>query len=295
MMDQFVTDQRSVAEKREDLHRSLAEAVQADELLLVSYSGGVDSAYLAWEAHVVLGERMLAVIADSASLPRKELAAAIEFAEVHSIPLRVVRTSEMQSDEYVRNDAARCFHCKDELFRVMEKLSKEFSATKIAYGRNLDDKGDFRPGQRAAEQHSVLSPLVAAGLNKADVRALAKHMGLSLWDKPAAACLSSRVEYGRMVTVEALGQIELAEEELHRLGFRQVRVRYHGEMARIEIDRSELPRALTIEMLDRISVAVRGCGFKYVAVDADGYRSGGMNEKLTAHDMIPVKALTMRP
>jgi pyridinium-3,5-biscarboxylic acid mononucleotide sulfurtransferase len=277
----------SLAQKRDALHRAIAESVQPGELLLVAYSGGVDSAYLAWEAHAVLADRMLAVIADSPSLPRKELAAAIEFAQLHSIPLRVVQTSELQSADYARNDTSRCFHCKDELFRVMEDLAQQTSAaTKIAYGRNLDDDGDFRPGQHAARQHAVLAPLATAGLGKQDVRALAHQMGLALWDKPASACLASRIEYGRPVTVETLRQVELAEDHLHALGFHHLRVRHHGDLARVEIDRAELPQALSLEMLDRISSAVRACGFQYVALDTNGYRSGAMNEKL-----IPLQAL----
>jgi uncharacterized protein len=279
------TNRLSLSEKQDSLRQILAKCVEADELLLVAYSGGVDSAYLAWEASRVLGERMLAVIADSPSLPRKELALAIAFAELHSIPLRVIPTSELRSEDYARNNSSRCFYCKDELFRVMTVFSKHLGVAKIAYGRNLDDKGDFRPGQRAAEQHAVLSPLVEAGMGKNDVRELAKQTGLSLWDKPASACLASRIEYGRAVTATTLRQVEFAEEHLHDLGFRQVRVRHHGELARIEIDRSELANALSLEMLDRISSGVKSAGFKYVSLDADGYRSGSMN------DVIPVEAL----
>jgi uncharacterized protein len=275
----------SLAERLKHLRDVLAGCVRDEEVLLVAYSGGVDSAYLAWEAHQVLGDRVLAVIADSPSLPRTELAAAIDFAGLHSIPLRIVQTSELQSEQYARNDSLRCLHCKDELFRVMEGFSRQFGATRTAYGRNRDDDGDFRPGQRAAEQHAVLSPLAMAGMGKQDVRDLARQMGLALWDKPASACLASRVEPGRRVTVETLRQIELAEEHLHQLGFRQVRVRHHGEVARVEIDRSELPRVFSLEMLDRISLGVRTCGFKHVALDASGYRSGSMNA------IIPVEAL----
>jgi uncharacterized protein len=278
-----------------DLHHwqaALNTELRKHDRLAVAYSGGVDSAYLAWEAHAVLADRTLAVIADSPSLPRKELAAAIEFAQLHSIPLRVVQTSELQSATYTRNDTSRCFHCKDELFRVMEDLAQQTSVpNKLAYGRNLDDDGDFRPGQHAARQHAVLAPLATAGLGKQDVRALAQQMGLALWDKPASACLASRIEYGRPVTVETLRQVELAEEHLHALGFHHLRVRHHGDLARIEIDRAELPRALSLEMLDRISSAVRACGFKYVTLDADGYRSGAMNEKLVANDIIPIETL----
>jgi pyridinium-3,5-biscarboxylic acid mononucleotide sulfurtransferase len=278
-------NQSNLAEKRKYLQQVLADSVPNNELLLIAYSGGVDSAYLAWEAHQLLGDRTLAVIADSPSLPRAELAAAIDFAQLHAIPLRILQTSELESEQYARNDASRCFHCKDELFRVMEQFAQQLVPTKTAYGRNLDDDSDFRPGQRAAEQHAVLSPLAMAGLGKQDVRALAQQMGLTLWDKPASACLASRIETGRPVTIETLRQVELAEQHLHHLGFRQVRVRHHGDVARVEIDRAELPQALTLEMLDRISTGIRACGFKHVALDADGYRSGSMNP------IIPVTAL----
>jgi pyridinium-3,5-biscarboxylic acid mononucleotide sulfurtransferase len=275
----------ALAEKRLHLQRILAASISGAERLLVAYSGGVDSAYLAWEAYQVLRSRTFAVIADSPSLPRTEFAAAIDFAQFHAIPLRVLQTSELQSEQYARNDASRCFHCKDELFRVMENFAAALGPARIAYGRNLDDESDFRPGQRAAEQHAVLSPLAMAGLGKQDVRTLAHHLGLTLWDKPASACLASRIEPGRPVTVETLHQVELAEAHLHNLGFRQLRVRHHGDIARVEIDRSELPQALTLEMLDRIAFGIRACGFKHVALDAEGYRSGSMNP------IIPVEAL----
>src|SRR2546423_12636491 len=175
--------------------------------LLVAYSGGTDSAFLAWTAHQVLGERMLAVLADSPSLPRRELRLAIEFAEHWKIPLKVVVTEEMSRPEYTRNDESRCFHCKDELFTVMERERLVLNFEYIAYGRNLDDEGDFRPGQRAAELHHVVGPLAEAGLTEYDIRTLAQRFGLSIWDKPAAAWLSSRIEYGREITREALSGI----------------------------------------------------------------------------------------
>jgi uncharacterized protein len=271
--------------KQVELRRVLEESVAAGELLLVAYSGGVDSAYLAWEAHTVLGGRMLAVIADSPSLPRKELASAIAFAGSNSIPLKVVQTREVDSQDYAKNDFSRCFYCKDELFRVMGEFSKQLGTAKTAYGRNLDDNADFRPGQQAAAQYAVLSPLAEAGLGKADVRALAKRMGLPLWDKPASACLASRIEYGREVTTEALSQVEAAEDYLHSLGFRQLRVRHHGDIARVELDRQEISQSFSLEMLDRISQGIKALGFKYVALDAGGYRSGSMN------DVVPIEAL----
>lgn len=254
--------------------------------LTVAYSGGVDSAYLAWAARQVLGERMVAVIADSPSLPRQHLADAVAFAKEHAIPLRIVETREMDEPAYVRNDGARCFHCKDELFRVMRALAAEMGGVTMAYGRNRDDAGDYRPGQRAAEAHGAIAPLADAGLGKREIRALAKAAGLAVWDKPASACLSSRLEYGRPVTRQALHQVEMAEEFLMSIGFRQVRVRHHGELARIEIAREELGAALSLEMLERLTAGVRGAGFTYVTLDTQGYRSGSMN------DLLPVSALS---
>jgi uncharacterized protein len=204
---------------------------------LIAYSGGVDSAFLAWAAHEVLGADMLAVIADSPSLARFQLADAIAFASEQNIPLEVVRTDELNRAEYVRNDGTRCFHCKDELFAVVEVFAKERGFRTIAYGVNLDDKGDFRPGQTAAAQHRVAAPLLEAELTKPDIRELAREAGLRIWDKPASACLSSRIEYGRAVTTEALSAVEKGEDALRALGFRQFRVRHHGDIVRIEIAR----------------------------------------------------------
>ena len=210
---------------------------------LVAYSGGVDSAFLAWAAHQTLGENMLAVIADSASLARSHLDDAIAFAREQQIPLKVVETGELSNPDYARNDSQRCFHCKDELFTVMEAFRAEHGFDSIAYGVNLDDQGDFRPGQRAARDHHVAAPLLDAGLTKQDIRNLARDGGLRVWEKPASACLSSRIEYGRPVTREALSVIEQGEDALRALGFRQYRVRHHGEIVRIEIARDELARA----------------------------------------------------
>jgi pyridinium-3,5-biscarboxylic acid mononucleotide sulfurtransferase len=268
-------------DKSEFLH----ERLKSLGSLLVAYSGGTDSAYLAYAAHQALGERMLAVIADSPSLPRKELADAVAFAERHHIPVRVLQTHELEKPEYARNDAQRCFHCKSELFTQMEEARLRLGFEHLAYGMNLDDRGEFRPGQKAAELHGALAPLVDAGLSKQEIRMLAREAGLSLADKPASACLSSRIEYGRAVTAENLAQVERAEGALHALGFMQVRVRHHGELARIEIAREDLARALTLNMLDAMTDALRGAGFLYVTLDTQGYRSGSMN------DVLPVTAI----
>ena len=272
------------------LESTLMEATQKSALLhetlaslgslLVAYSGGTDSAFLAHAAHRALGKRMLAVIADSASLPRKELAAALAFTAQHGIPTHILQTNELDKPDYIRNDAQRCFHCKDELFQQMEAARSRLGFAHLAYGMNLDDRGEFRPGQKAAALHGALAPLVTAQLTKAEIRSLAREAGLSLADKPASACLSSRIEYGRPVTVENLREVENAEDALHALGFPQVRVRHHGDLARVEIAREDLPRALTLPMLDRITGALRPIGFVYITLDTQGYRTGSMNAVL---------------
>ena len=266
------------ASKRDRLHRRLQELRR----VLIAYSGGVDSAFLAWTAHRVLGTNMLAVIADSPSLARAQMNDAIAFADEHGIPLEVIRTAEFDRSEYLRNDAARCFYCKDELFTVMQRLASERGFDHIAYGVNLDDEGDFRPGQHAAHQHGVAAPLLDAGLTKADVRALAREAGLRIWDKPASACLSSRVEYGRAVTPEVLAVVEKGEDELRGLGFRQFRVRHHGEIVRIEIAPEEMQRALSPDMAARFTQIFKKLGFAYVTLDLEGFRSGSMNALLPA-------------
>jgi uncharacterized protein len=268
---------------------ALGEILGSLDSLLVAYSGGTDSAYLAYEAHRVLGDRMLAVIADSASLPRQELAGALAFASQYGIPIHILQTRELDDPNYTRNDHNRCFHCKDELFTQMEAARLEFGFAHIAYGMNTDDRTEFRPGQRAAALHNALAPLAAANLTKSDIRTLAQDAGLALADKPASACLSSRIEYGRPVTAENLSQVERAEDAMHALGFPQVRVRHHGELARVEIARQDLPRALTLDKLDRITVALRSCGFVYITLDTQGYRSGSMN------DVLPVSAIASAP
>ena len=272
-----------------------AKQVRLEEVLsgagrtLVAYSGGVDSAYLAFTAHRVLGQDMLAVIADSPSLARSHFQDALSFVEEQKIPIQVIQTLEMERTEYVRNDATRCFHCKDELFKTMHHFARKHSFQMIAYGVNLDDQDDFRPGQRAATEHHVAAPLLQAELTKKDIRELARRAGLRVWEKPASACLSSRIEYGRPVTRESLLAVEQGEDALRTLGFRQFRVRHHGEIVRIEIAREELQRALTMEMFSELTCIFNGLGFSYVTLDTEGFRSGSMNITLPEQGLVKLR------
>jgi len=271
-----------LATKRSALDKQL----QSLGRTFVAYSGGVDSAFLAWSAHQLLGVDMLAVTADSPSLARAQLTDAVAFANEEGIPLEVIATAEFDRPEYVRNDASRCFHCKDELFTLMEDLRKKRNFDSIAYGVNMDDQSDFRPGQVAAERHRVFAPLREAGLTKQDIRELAREAGLRIWDKPASACLSSRVEYGRPVTREALTIVEQGEDALRALGFRQVRVRHHGETVRIEIAPEEMPKALNVAMAAELTRIFKNLGYKFVTLDLEGFRSGSMNLLLSPSQLV---------
>jgi uncharacterized protein len=264
----------------------LEELLRASGRVLVAYSGGVDSAYLAWVAHQQLGSNMLAIIADSPSLARTQLADAIAFAREQQFPLEVISTSELDRPEYARNDSQRCFHCKDELFAVMENLREARGFDVIAYGVNQDDQGDFRPGQQAAQQHNIAAPLLQAGLTKAEIRELAREAGLRVWDKPASACLSSRIEYGREVTREALAVVETGEDAIRALGFRQFRVRHHGDIVRIEIAREEMEKALNPVVAGQFAAIFKTLGFKFVTLDLEGFRSGSMNSLLPAAELL---------
>jgi pyridinium-3,5-biscarboxylic acid mononucleotide sulfurtransferase len=248
--------------------------------IIVAYSGGADSAYLAWAAHRVLGGDALAITADSASIPESHKHAAEEFARECGFRHEYIETREFDNPDYIKNDPNRCFHCKDELFTRLEVVARERGIEHIAYGVNVDDLGDYRPGQKAAKLHQAKAPLVDAGLTKAEIRELSRLTGLSTWDRPASACLSSRIPYGTPVTLENVKTVERGEEAIRQLGFRQFRVRFHGQLVRIEIAKDELAAALTPEMALRFVQIFKPLGFHYVTIDLEGYRQGSLNAVL---------------
>jgi pyridinium-3,5-biscarboxylic acid mononucleotide sulfurtransferase len=251
--------------------------------VIVAYSGGTDSAYLAWAAHRVLGADALAITADSASIPESHKRDAEDFVRQLGIPHEYIETHEFENPDYLKNDKNRCFHCKDELFARLEEVGLARGISNIIYGVNRDDLGDYRPGQNAAKIHQVKSPLVEAGLTKAEIRELSRMAGLPTWDRPASACLSSRIPYGTPVTIENVKTVERGEEEIKALGFRQFRVRFYNELVRIEVAKDELPRALTSEMAAKFTQIFKALGFKYVTLDLEGYRQGSLNEVLSLH------------
>jgi len=259
---------------------SLIESLRRMGRVIVAYSGGADSAYLAWAAKQALGDSAIAVTADSASIPESHKRDAEAFARQFGIRHQYITTGEFDNPDYAKNAPDRCFHCKDELFNVLEKFGAEQGIEHIVYGVNKDDLGDYRPGQRAAKLHEVAAPLVEAGLTKAEIRQFSKEAGLPTWDRPAAACLSSRIPYGTPVTIENVKQVEQGEEEMKALGFRQFRTRYHGEIVRIEVSPEELEKALNMEMAGKLTAIFKRLGYKYVTLDLEGYRQGSLNEVL---------------
>ena len=248
--------------------------------VLVAFSGGVDSTYLAAVAFEVLGHRALAVTADSPSIPRRALEEAKALAAGIGIRHRVIQAKELDNPDYARNDPDRCYHCKTELFGLLENLAKDEGLAVVLDGANADDVGDYRPGARAAQERGVRSPLQELGFTKEDIRVASRRLELPTADQPASACLASRVPYGIGISAETLAMIERAEAGLRDMGFAACRVRAHGDIARLEFDPSEIPGAADPEMRKRIADHVRGCGFRYVAMDLDGYRRGSLNEGL---------------
>lgn len=260
---------------RYDLLRNILRDMES---VLVAYSGGVDSALLLKVAHDVLGERAIGAIASSPAYASEETQEALAVAQRMGVPVLTLQTHEMEDERYVANDLNRCYFCKTELFTQLIPLAQQHNLQHIAYGLNLDDLGDFRPGQRAAREFSVRAPLKEAGLGKNDIRAIARFLDVPVWDKPAMACFSSRIPYGTKVDVTSLQMIYQAEKLLHELGFHQLRVRHHDKLARIEVERSELPRLVEDQMSRTVTEGLRKIGYLYITVDLQGFRSGSMNE-----------------
>lgn len=270
------TTELTLDEKRE----RLTEILRGYGSLIVAYSGGVDSAFLTAIAQQTLGDKSIAITAHSPSLSEDELVDAVELAEKQSWNHRVIITDEINDPRYAVNDLQRCFFCKTELYTHLIEIARSEGWDEVANGTNADDLGDFRPGLEAARDFTVRSPMVEAGLTKADIRALSKEMDLPVWDKPAQACLASRIPYGTMVTVEALTQIAKAERGLRQAGFRQLRVRHHGDVARIEVPVEDLASLIDEDTRNTIVKKIREAGYLYVTMDLAGFRSGSMNEAI---------------
>jgi uncharacterized protein len=259
---------------------TLYELLRGMRRVIIAYSGGTDSAYLAWAARQVLGDSAVAITADSASIPESHKRDAERFARRHGIRHEYIETHEFDNPDYARNHPDRCFHCKDELFTCLDEVGRERGFEHIIYGVNVDDLGDYRPGQGAAKKHEVKAPLVDAGLTKAEIRELSRLAALETWDRPASACLSSRIPYGTAVTRENVKTVEKGEDAIRELGFRQFRVRYHGDLVRIEVAPDELERALTAQTARAFTAIFKPLGFHYVTLDLEGYRQGSLNEGL---------------
>ena len=262
----------------------LREIFRELDSVIVAYSGGVDSSYVAYVANAELGPRAVCITGQSASLPEYQRAEIDSVVQKFGFQHEVIKTEELENPGYSANNPDRCFFCKDELYTKLESVARTRGVNCIVDGSTVDDLGDYRPGRRAASQHAVRSPLIEAGLTKSEVRELSRRATLPTWDKPASPCLSSRIAYGTTVTIERLSKVDRGEEILREFGFREFRVRHHDQLVRLEIAQAEMDRVMRKEVFQKLAARFRELGFKYVTLDLEGFRSGSMNEVLDSHN-----------